>query len=272
MKKVICAFGCVIALMLAGCQAQLDPSNSETDLSQAIQVETDAAGMLPLRYTAESSGYTMQQDEDGSIVLQKGDHEIQLQIDNDTITLDGEIINLKYTPVLIGDETYLPVEFYNSMFTEKYITQVDNSTYTLSDKTPISAENMMNTVREISQYPRHPNDETHKTAMQYVIDKFAAYGYEVEKQEFEYDMTDFNTGERKTIQGTNLIAVKKADLDSTGDVLVLGAHYDGFEGMPAANDNGSGLSVLLELARVLHDLPSDTEVRFVAFDAEEDGL
>lgn len=280
MKKGSHILGCVIALMLAVCQVPLNPSyaadftNNVQDAltAQVVQVETQTKGMLPLRYAAEKCGYTVVWNEDRSILLQKNGHEMKIWIDDDTILLDGETIDLHYTPVIVGDKTYLPVEFYNSVMTGQYITQTGDNTYSLLNKSVINVDNMMDTVQEISQYPRHPSDETHETAMQYVIDKFAAYGYEVEKQEFEYDTIDFDAGERLTLQGTNLIAVKRPELNPTGDVLILGAHYDGVAGMPAANDNASGLSVLLELARVLRDLPSDTEIRFVAFDAEEDGL
>lgn len=267
MKKVLCLFGCVIALMLAGWQLPPDPSVAGT-----VPVESDVEGMLPLRDTAEGSGYMVRWSENGSIALQKDDLEIQIKINDDTVRLNGEPISLSYTPVLVGGKTYLPVEFYNSIFTQKYVTRTGDNTYVLLDKTPVSADNMMDTVRELSQYPRSTGDATHRAAVEYVIDKLAAYGYQVEKQEFEYDIMDFDIGGRQTFQGTNLIAVKEADTDPTGDVLILGAHYDGAAGMPAANDNGSGLSVLLELARVLRYLPSDTEIRFVAFDAEEDGL
>ena len=40
MKKVVCVLGCVIALMLAGCQMLLDPSNPETNSSQTIENST----------------------------------------------------------------------------------------------------------------------------------------------------------------------------------------------------------------------------------------
>lgn len=36
---------------------------------------------------------------------------------------------------------------------------------------------------------------------------------------------------------------------------VIGAHMDGVRGSPAANDNGSGVAVMLELARALADRP-----------------
>lgn len=37
MKKTICIFGCVMVIMLAGCQAQLEQSNTETNSGQIIE-------------------------------------------------------------------------------------------------------------------------------------------------------------------------------------------------------------------------------------------
>ena len=53
---------------------------------------------------------------------------------------------------------------------------------------------------------------------------------------------------------------------------MLGAHYDSVAAGPGANDNASGVAVMLEAARVLaeEDLPFD--LRVVAFGAEEIGL
>ena len=53
--------------------------------------------------------------------------------------------------------------------------------------------------------------------------------------------------------------------------FVIGAHYDSRTGTPGANDNASGVAVLLELARVLADVADTAQpaVRFIAFGAEE---
>jgi len=54
------------------------------------------------------------------------------------------------------------------------------------------------------------------------------------------------------------------------DVLIIGAHYDSKAPFsPGADDNASGVGVLLELARSLRDHPLPFTVKFVAFGAEE---
>ena len=59
--------------------------------------------------------------------------------------------------------------------------------------------------------------------------------------------------------------------DEEGLVLV-GAHYDGVAGSPGADDNGSALAVLLELARAFAQQPARRPLQLVAFDLEEQDL
>jgi hypothetical protein len=53
------------------------------------------------------------------------------------------------------------------------------------------------------------------------------------------------------------------------EILVVGAHYDSVYGSPGANDNGTGVAVLLEMSRQLRALPLARTVRLVAFVNEE---
>jgi len=55
-------------------------------------------------------------------------------------------------------------------------------------------------------------------------------------------------------------------------VLELSAHHDTVPGTVGANDNTSGVAVLLEVARVLMQAPPECSVRFCFFAAEEIGL
>ena len=64
------------------------------------------------------------------------------------------------------------------------------------------------------------------------------------------------------------VANQKRDLPP----ILIGAHYDGVPGTVAANDNGTGVAVLLEFARSFAENPARYPLRLVAFDMEEYGL
>ncbi|WP_459735753.1 M28 family peptidase, partial [Peribacillus sp. N1] len=56
------------------------------------------------------------------------------------------------------------------------------------------------------------------------------------------------------------------------EIINITGHHDSVAGEPGANDDATGTSDTLQLARVLKKLPTDTEIRFVTFGAEEKGL
>ena len=56
---------------------------------------------------------------------------------------------------------------------------------------------------------------------------------------------------------------------TSDEVIVVGAHYDSVIGSPGANDNGSGVAALLELARLWRSAARGRTLRFVWFVNEE---
>ena len=132
---------------------------------------------------------------------------------------------------------------------------------------------------------RVPGTETHDDCRDFIRDTMIEFGYDVEYQDFTHEDT----------QGTNIISrssntnefysKEKEDLNGTGSnerkKLILGAHYDSrpFTGtinltnepIMGANDGGSGVAVLLELARVFSVRPIDLDLEFVFFDLEDSG-
>jgi Zn-dependent M28 family amino/carboxypeptidase len=54
--------------------------------------------------------------------------------------------------------------------------------------------------------------------------------------------------------------------------ILIGAHYDAVPGTPGADDNATGVAVLLELAKMFANKPIKYPLRLVAFDMEEYGL
>ncbi|MDQ0273793.1 M28 family peptidase [Cytobacillus purgationiresistens] len=70
----------------------------------------------------------------------------------------------------------------------------------------------------------------------------------------------------------NVIAVKKPANVINPEIVYITSHYDSIAFSPGANDDASGTSTIVEMARIMKDMPTDKEIRFVAFGAEEIGL
>lgn len=104
------------------------------------------------------------------------------------------------------------------------------------------------------------SSEGHFYVQQYIRQQLGQWGT-VETHEFNY--------QGKTHQ--NLI-LNLPNSDSSAPPLLIGAHYDGVPGSPAADDNATGIAVLLELARAFAAEPTRHPIRFAAFDLEERGL
>lgn len=65
------------------------------------------------------------------------------------------------------------------------------------------------------------------------------------------------------------LEVSRPGRRAPGEIVIVGAHYDSVSGSPGANDNGSGVAALLELARRFAARDTGRTVRFVAFVNEE---
>jgi hypothetical protein len=66
----------------------------------------------------------------------------------------------------------------------------------------------------------------------------------------------------------NIIATTDG-IDKEKECILLGAHYDAAGGSPGADDNASGVAVLLETANTLSKQKLNRTVQFVAFTLEE---
>lgn len=93
---------------------------------------------------------------------------------------------------------------------------------------------------------------------------------EMEKGAVEVSLTAKHYTDLKSV---NVIATKhaKTKTENTKEVI-LGAHHDSVVGAPGANDNASGVGLMLELARVYKGYNTDKDIKFIAFGSEERGL
>lgn len=98
-------------------------------------------------------------------------------------------------------------------------------------------------------------------AQNWLLDKYASYGYSnVTVQPFTYFG---NT--------TANVIVKKEGCQYPNTYVIVDGHYDTKNG-PGTNDNGTGTSIILEMARQLKDVQTKYSILFIHFSGEEDGL
>ncbi len=94
-----------------------------------------------------------------------------------------------------------------------------------------------------------------KAAEDYLVREFQSLGYPVRRQAFIC----------QRVEVANVIA---GNADPKGYYL-LGAHFDTVAGAPGADDNASGVAVLLEVARLAREAPTACPWAFVGFTTEE---
>lgn len=72
----------------------------------------------------------------------------------------------------------------------------------------------------------------------------------------------------------NVVATRapSGEADESRPIVVFSGHYDSVSMSPGANDNGSGTAGVLELARLLAEVPLAADARFLACGGEEGGL
>jgi Peptidase family M28 len=101
-----------------------------------------------------------------------------------------------------------------------------------------------------------------ENAARYIEATLASYGYSVGRQEFFFD--------DNAVRNIDVVIEPHADI-SDPEVIVVGAHYDSVVGSPGANDNGSGVAAVIELARLLRDRAGtgSRRIRLVLFVNEE---
>lgn len=100
-----------------------------------------------------------------------------------------------------------------------------------------------------------------EAAAAYIERALAGEGYRVNSQAYEAD--------GQTVRNLEAV-IEPAEGGAAVKTIVVGAHYDSALGTPGANDNGSGVAAVIELARLLKDFrPARTRVRLALFVNEE---
>jgi Zn-dependent M28 family amino/carboxypeptidase len=130
--------------------------------------------------------------------------------------------------------------------------------------------------KQVQFGPRVPGSEASQNTLKFLVAKLKSYGWTVTEQPF----TAFRYDGKK-LQGTNIIAQFQPAIAKR---ILLSSHWDARsiadkdsvrkdEPIDAANDGASGVGVLLEIARNLHETKNKPAVGvdIVLFDLEDHG-
>ena len=130
--------------------------------------------------------------------------------------------------------------------------------------------------QQVAFGPRVPNTAAHRTTQEFLVSKFTEFGADVQVQDFEAEAFDGTM-----LRLSNIIASLYPEQRKR---ILLAAHWDTRpfadkddertnEPIAGANDGGSGVGVLLEVARALHqaDTAPRVGVDIILFDGEDYG-
>ena len=116
--------------------------------------------------------------------------------------------------------------------------------------------------------PRLAGSKQEVKTAEYIRDQFKAYGLKPTTVSFNYTLTNEKTKKPTKYKSSNVVATI---LGNSSKQVIIGAHYDSVKVGKGADDNASGVSVMLETAKGIASnktKPNYTLV-FVAFGAEE---
>ncbi len=145
-----------------------------------------------------------------------------------------------------------------------YMVTVPGTSYSgplkpLSDEERLLADNLRRHVVAIASREHNVwRMPAYEEAAQHIERTLAGLGYAVAVQRYLS-----GDAEVRNIE----VEVKGAARAS--EIIIVGAHYDSVIGAVGANDNGSGVAAVIELARLLREAQPARALRFVAFANEE---
>lgn len=145
----------------------------------------------------------------------------------------------------------------NDLFAKKRITVMLSCIHKIASE--VNIERLKGYVKEIEGL-RHgwENYDALEERAKYIEETLRSFKLDVENQEVPFYGRTYR----------NIIATMEG-IDKEKDWILLGAHYDAAWGSPGADDNASGVAVLLEAAHILSSQKLHGTVQFIAFTLEE---
>jgi hypothetical protein len=107
--------------------------------------------------------------------------------------------------------------------------------------------------------PRNPAHHQSMTgAAEWIENRWVSQGYNVKRQTFQVEGKECSNLEVEIPGGR-----------FPSEIIIVGAQYDTWTDSPGANNNGSGVAVLLQLSDMLREQRPDRTIRLVSFTTQE---
>jgi hypothetical protein len=140
----------------------------------------------------------------------------------------------------------------------------------------VSRERIVQTIKDLPTKRSSWGDDVHEKGLRdtekLMVAGLRALGYEPRLDPVDFMGHRVHDAEDAKPRPYNNIIADLPGTTSKSEVLVLSAHLDAVFNAPGADDDGSGIAVLMEAARLLKDKPMQRSVRFILFNLEENGL
>jgi hypothetical protein len=130
-------------------------------------------------------------------------------------------------------------------------------------------------IRSLTQFgDREQGTPRNAAAVDWIEGQLRGWGYETERVHYMYTPRVAEGAPTPAPEPREEVYATKIGSMNAGEMYIVSAHMDGRGGGQAANDDGSGTALVMEIARVLASpgVESDVSIRFALWNNEETGL
>jgi hypothetical protein len=193
-------------------------------------------------------------------ILDQTDHYLIVQVSNDNVTrlfpsVHGGVVRINNSAITLPDQGFKNPQTRREI--DPFITELMAQVHII---------NIQNSVQHLQDYgTRNCLTPQSIEAQNWIKSQFESFGLPVTLQTFTVNGQPSSANVIATLTGTKF----------PDQYVVLGGHYDSYSysgNAPGADDNATGTSSVIEIARIMSQYTFDRTIIFIAFSGEEYGL
>jgi hypothetical protein len=125
----------------------------------------------------------------------------------------------------------------------------------------VNKSELTNHVQTIQDFGPHPTgSETLELVGEYIYNELTTTGLPVE----------YISWNNEEFSGKNIVATHQG-IGSADGIVIVCAHYDSIDVSPGADDDASGVAIVMMLAKIMSNYSFNSTIKFILFSGEEQG-